>query len=298
MLAAGNRELVAVWALHLLFVALTFVTYARLDPQELYNVSRDGLAGGASRALVEVNYPLALAAIAIIGICAGRLGSRPAAAAALAGVALCAAVPFVVDKSDLDARPANLVPAAGVVVAGVLTVLAIRRRPAEPVGPLRGDRVRVVLAAATAVMSIPWYFAEAGFYAPDPILADEPSPAEPIAAVHLGSHHGTEGAVLLVSALLLSRLVPPLPLRTRAWVSSALALMLAYGAAIAVEDFWHEQVVKRGSSSWKLPDMTLPSLSAGWLGIVVAAVLVEVLWFRRERRAADAVAEGGVPAPR
>src|SRR5215208_3069534 len=292
-------EALSVWALHAVFVVLTFVTYARVDPAELYHVSRGGLAGGAGRVLVELNYPVALAAIPILGLCAARLRRRAASVAAAVGLVLCALVPFTVDQDDLDARLVNAAPAAGVAVAIALTVWALRygglgRGPAK----LAGDRLRIAVAAVALLVSIPWLFAEAGFYAPDPVYADEivrkPGAAgeQTLRAVHLGSHHGTEGIVLLLTALALSRVVPSVRPRLAGWISASLALMLAYGAAIAAEDFWHEQVVKRGAAEWRLPAMTLPSASWGWLGIVVAAAAIEVLWFRRERASRKA------PAPR
>jgi hypothetical protein len=70
------REPLLVWALNGVFVVLTFATYTRLPPEELYNVTRSGLAGGASRTLVELNYPVALAVLPILGICAARLRHR------------------------------------------------------------------------------------------------------------------------------------------------------------------------------------------------------------------------------
>src|SRR5215211_7825121 len=292
-------EAVSVWALHAVFGVLTFVTYARVDPEELYHVSRDGLAGGAGRALVELNYPVALAAIPILGLCAARLRRPSAGVLAAIGLALCALVPFTVDQDDLDARLVNALPAAGVAIAVALTVWVLREGGlGRGATRLPGDPLRIAVAVVALLVSIPWFFAEAGFYAPDPIYADEivaesADTAEPtLRAVHLGSHHGTEGVVLLLTALVLSRVVPAVRGRLAGWISAALAVMLAYGTAIAGEDFWHEQVVKRGTVAWRLPNMTLPSVSWGWLGIVAAAVAIELLWFRRERASSTA------PAPR
>ena len=42
------------------------VTYSRIEPDELYHVSRSGLGGGFSRALVLFNFPTALMAIAVL----------------------------------------------------------------------------------------------------------------------------------------------------------------------------------------------------------------------------------------
>jgi ABC-type amino acid transport system permease subunit len=275
-------------------VALTFVTYARIPPEDLYNVSREGLAGGASRALVELNYPTALTAIPILGICAALLRRRAAYVLAAVGVVLCVFVPFAVDPQDLDARPINVLPASGVAIAVGMTVWVLRRTDPGWPGRPRGDWVRIAAAAVVIPVGIPWWFAAAGFYAPGPFLSDIVPPGEVLAAVHLGSHHGTAGAMLVLAALALSRLLPGLRSRLTPWVSGVLALALAYGAANAAQDFWLEQVVKRGTAERGLPDMVLPSLSWGWLGIVLGAVAVEVLWFRRERgRAGPATAAPG-----
>src|SRR5579884_2122922 len=81
--APGLVEALAVWALLGLHLVAVFVTYARLPPARLYNVSGHGLAGGASRVLVELNFPTALAAIAILGLVAARwLATLPARSAA------------------------------------------------------------------------------------------------------------------------------------------------------------------------------------------------------------------------
>ena len=54
-------EALVTWALWGAVLGAIVVTYARLEPADLYHVSRDGLAGGLSRALVEMNFPIALA---------------------------------------------------------------------------------------------------------------------------------------------------------------------------------------------------------------------------------------------
>jgi len=256
------------WALHGIFAVLTFVTYTRLPPEQLYNVSREGIAGGASRTLVFVNFPVAFAAIAILILVGGRL--------ALAGIALCAvaAVPGVLDLDDLDARPINALPALGVAIAVALTLL---RRDRLRDRKRWGDPIRLGLAIPLALISVPWLFAEAGFFAPDPIFSEEIPVGETLAAVHLGGHHGTYGVLLALSALLLSR-IGRSPL-----ASGYLALMLAYGTALALEDFWHEQIQKRGTVDWPFPSLIEPRLVWGWLVIVLGAAAVELLWFRRER---------------
>jgi hypothetical protein len=149
---------------------------------------------------------------------------------------------------------------------------------------VHGDPVRIAVAVVLLVLAIPWYFAEAGFYAPDPLLADEVPAGETIAAVHLGHHHGTDGVVLGLAALALSRtLGTHRRRRAEAFLSGYLALMLAYGCALAIEDDWGEQVWKRGWTDWDIPSVLRPEPSLAWAAIVAAAVAVELLWFRRAR---------------
>jgi hypothetical protein len=277
--ASGRSVATPVWILFAAAALAVLVTYARLPPAELYNTSVDGLAGGLGRALVLLNFPTAIAALGVLAVCAPLL-SRREAAAAWAAAALCAivAVPGVVEQDDLDAKWVNVLPALGVAIA---VVLSLRARPVAP-RRLAGDPLRGVAAALLVVLAVPWLFAELGFYAPDPILADElaarPAPdEETLAAVHLGHHHGTDGVLLALAALLLSR-ARPLPAAS-SWL---LAFMLAYGVGNAAQDGWLEQVVKRGWTEHGLPGLLRPSLD--WLALAGGAVLVELLWFRRERR--------------
>jgi hypothetical protein len=281
--ASGGSVATVVWGLFATAALAVLVTYTRVPPAELYHTNEDGLAGGAGRTLVFTNFPTALAAIGVLLACTpGLSGRRGVAAAAASVLCLVVAVPGVVDQQDLDARWINVVPAAGVALALVLSLAA----PARAGIRLAGDRLRIALAATLVVMAVPWLFAETGFYAPDPILADEraasstpSSGEETLAAVHLGHHHGTDGVLLALTALVLSR-VRPLSRTASAYT----ALMLAYGVANAFQDLWFEQVVKRGWTVHALPSFLRPQLSVGWLAMLAAAALIDVLWFRRERR--------------
>lgn len=263
------------------------ITYARIDPAELYHVSEDGLRGGLGRTLVLVNYPIALVSVALAAIAADRLDDRRADAVALVSILLCAlvAVPGVVDQDDLDARWVNILPALGVGLAAALVVAALGKGGVGTSPPRAlGDRLRIGAAAVLLVLALPWYFAETGFYAPDPILADEVPAGETIAAVHLGHHHGTDGVLLGLAALALSRtLGTHRRRRAEAFLSGYLALMLAYGCALALEDGWGEQVWKRGWTDWDIPSVLRPEPTLAWAAIVAAAVAVELLWFRRAR---------------
>lgn len=136
------------------------------------------------------------------------------------------------------------------------------------------DRLRIALAVLLLLVAVPWMFAEWGFYAPDPILADEVPSGEQLAAVHPGNHHGTDGTVLVLCGLLLSRVA-----RTRA-SQGLLALMFVYGVANAAQDFWLEQVVKRGWLDASLPSVIVPKPSFAWLVILAASA---ALWLMLDR---------------
>src|SRR3954447_9894069 len=144
-LAPLRLEVAAVWVPFLVVSAEVVLTYSRLPARELYHVSGSGLAGGLSRALVFSNFPVSLVAIAVLAFVADRATARWTVVVAIAGAVLCAAVfwPGVVDQADLDAKPVNAVSACGVLIALVLTVLALSGG-AEWSPRQRGDPVRIV----------------------------------------------------------------------------------------------------------------------------------------------------------
>jgi hypothetical protein len=243
----------------------------------LYNVDEAGdLAAGLGRTLVLLNYPFAVAAIALAAIAGGpRL-------LVWLSIVLCllTAFPGVVDQDDLDARWINALPALGVGLALALTVAAARRRGVAFARHARGDPLRLVLAGLLLFIALPWMAAETGFYFPTDLFMGEEVPAvrdEGLAAVHLGFHHGMGGVMLALIALLLSRV--PAGRGLRAYLS----VLLVYGVANASQDAWNEQLWKRDWVGWHAPGVLRPELSFAWLGILLAAAAVYWLWFRPPR---------------
>jgi hypothetical protein len=284
----GLLEALIVWALFAVVAVEVFVTYARLPSEVLYHTSGTGFEAGASRVLVFLGYPMSIVAIALAPIAAARLGTRRAALVAAGAGILCASIVFpgVIDQANLDARPVNALAGAGVGIALGLTILALVRSGVGPSPPFgRLDLVRIAASLVLLLAALPWLFAELGFYVSDvPILgrifiAEElkPSPGgEPsLHAVHLGRHHGMDGVLLAISALVLSRVPRQLASRAGATILTAyLALMFVYGLANAVQDFWVEQLVKRGAVSVTIPSLIRPSASWAWAAIVVVALLI------------------------
>jgi hypothetical protein len=283
----GQGEALAVWAMWGAVSLAVLVTYSWVDKNELYNVSREGLAGGLGRSVVLFNFPIAFVAVATTLVAVAALPRRAWLAAAPA-IASCALVPFVVDEDDLDARPANAIPALGVLVALVLTIAAARRAGISFAPRRRGDVARAVIAVVVLLVSLPWITAALGFHFPGDFFMGEELRLEddgtPLAAVHLGHHHGTDGALLVLTALLLSRVHLP-----QGWLRLAftgyLGLMLAYGAVNMVQDAWLEQIVKRGWTDAEIPHALLPGFRPIWAVILALGVLSAVAFARESRHA-------------
>lgn len=275
MSRSGQGEALATWLMWGAMTVAVLVTYSRIDPADTYNVSHSGLAGGLSRSVTLVNFPIALVAIALALLAVAAL-PRAAWSAAAPAIALCATTPWFVTQDDLDARWMNAIPALGVLIAAGLTAAAAIRVGTSFAPRLPGDRVRVIAVVVVFLLSLPWIAAELGFHLPGDVFMGEElgreSNGQEIAAVHLGHHHGTDGALLFVTALLLSRMRVP-QRRLRIAVLGYLGAMLAYGGVNCAQDFWHEQIVKRGWTDIGIPSALLPGARPIWLVIAALAVL-------------------------
>jgi hypothetical protein len=282
----SQGEALWTWGIWAALTAAVVVTYSRVDPAETYHVSREGLAGGLSRSVTLVNFPVALGAIALVLI---GMAALPAAAWWAAGpaIALCATIPWFVDQDDLDARWVNAIPAVGVALALVLTVAAARRAGAALAPRRPWDGWRIAIAVVVVLISLPWITAELGFHFPgDLFMGEEPAREKDgtlIAAVHLGHHHGLDGAVLLLTALLLSRVaIERGALRVVAF--AYLGTMLAYGGVNFAQDAWNEQIVKRGWTNEGIPSALLPGLRPVWLVVIGLAILASFVLLREDKR--------------
>ncbi len=282
----GQGEALATWLLWGLVSLAALATYSRLEPSQLYHVSVAGIRGGLGRVVVLLNFPFALVAIALALVALAVLPRRawwfggPA-------IALCAVVawPGVVQQADLDVKPVNTLPALGVALVAGLTAAATMRVGARLASHAPWHSGRTVLAAVILLVSLPWLAAELGVYLPGDVFLGEELWREPdgelLSAVHYGRHHGFDGSLLVVSALLLSRFHAGG--RVRAVLTAYLGLMLAYGSVNMVQDFWGEQVVKRGWVDSSIPSALVPRLHWIWSLILALAVLF-TLAFRAEQR--------------
>ena len=280
-------EVRAVLVLVVLDGAAVIATYSRFPAGELYHVNHSGVAAGFGRELVALNFPFALVGIALVGLAWPRLHGR-LRIAGVAAIALCAVVYFAVDQANLDANWLNAVPALGLALAVALVLTA-----GVPEGRrLRGDRVRIGIAAVTVFFAAPLIAAELGFFL-DGVpflgwffetgrLTTQPGQRGLQHAVHYGQHHGWQGTMLTLTALALSRLPRPRLL------DAYLALMLAYGVGNLVNDDWLEQVVKRGWTNHEMPSVLIPAANWGWAAVLCGALLVWRLWFRQPRRTTPA----------
>ena len=296
--SAGLRSVYVVWALFSIAAIAVFETYWRLPPNELWKVHNTGFIGGAGRAFVFLSFSAAVAAIGILPIVVDRLEDRRADLAGLVAFVFCLTVawPGVQTESHLDPKWANLPAVLGVALTFLLTLWASRAGRREfPRTSATGDAGRLAVGALSLLFAAPYIAAELGFFLDGvPVLGwifqtgairPEPGAGYAHAAVHHGHHHGLDGFLLAASALLLSRLVGSVrrPL-LRTLTAVYLALMLVYGLTNQAEDLWTEQVVKRGWTSWEIPNMLHPSLSAAWAALVGCAVVIYVLFLRPRQR--------------
>ena len=296
------REACALWVMWGVVIALVFITYARLPASDFYNVTGSGVTGGAARVLVLLGWPISLAAIPLLLVAVDRLlggpltgGQRHAAiSAAVASVVLCATIawPGVIKQSNLDAKWSTALAAVGVGIAAATTVAAVRRGGVGPRRPVTaGDWAGIVLLALVGVTALPWIFANVGVYVGDipglkavfmskKILPEAGHPH--LHAVHLGNHEGLDGWLLAATALGLRRALPGMrATRMRTVLACYLALLLGYGVMVAANDFWHEQLVKRGTTSYMLPDVITPAATGGWAFLLAVAAVLYVTAFRK-----------------
>jgi hypothetical protein len=280
-----------VWALCALATIAVFETYWRIPPSELWKVHNSGFVGGIGRTLVFIGFSPAVAALGVLPILADRLEDRRADLLALVAAAFCATVALVQTPSHLDPKWSNVLPVIGVALAVVLTVWTARRGRPERVRTTRaGDRGRLALWLVVLFWSTAYIAAELGFnldgvpffgwFFQTGKIAPEPGSGDLHATVHYGHHHGLDGFLLATTALLLSRLLGGMR-RLRALTAAILSLMLVYALTNLVNDLWTEQVVKRGWTSWEVPDVLQPKASLVWGAMLVAAALIYVGFFAR-----------------
>jgi hypothetical protein len=295
--SAGLREIWVVWTLFFLAAVAVFETYWRLPPRELWKVHNTGFIDGAGRALVFLSFSAALAAAAVLPIIVDRLDDRRADLTGMAAFVLCATVayPGVQTESHLDPKWANVPAVVGVALAFLPTVWASRAGRREfSRASRRGDLARLAIAGMSLFFAAPYIAAELGFFLDGvPVLGSifitgairpEPGAGYSHAAVHHGHHHGMDGFLLTVTALLLSRLIGGIrrPI-LRTLTAIYLALMLVYGLTNQIQDLWTEQIVKRGWTNWDIPNVLHPSASAAWAAMVACALAIYALFLRPRR---------------
>jgi hypothetical protein len=299
-----THTVVVIWAMFAAVIVAIVVTYSRLAPEDLYNVTGHGFVhGGLSRALVYVNFPLGVAALAMLVVLADRMSTEKrlaAVAAALLWIPVFS--PSVVSESRLDATWWNAIPAAGVALAAALTLTTPAMRPER----VRGDPIRIAVAAVLLFAALPWLAAEVGTdFTHVPLLGQifqthelrsQPGLYVLHPAVHYGDHHGLEGTLLVITGLLLSRLLGAIRSRKLHAASGFVcALLIAYGLGNVANDFWLEQVAKRGWTRHVLPNVLEPRANLGWLVIVVGALALWLIAFRPRTPASVSRRAGRVP---
>ena len=285
----------ALWAMWLAVCAATWATNARIPGSLLYGFHGRGIVSPAGRVVVLLGWPVALAAIPLVAVSVERFLAGPhsrrssqwVVVASVVSVALCVTVawPGAQQGSHLDAKFINAPAALGVAIAFGVTMYVL----AVTGGGDRLPRTRTAVAwtvvfAAILLLSIPWLLANLGYYAGDVpglrslFMSEQvvPEPGNPhLRAVHLGNHEGIDGVLLAVTAVVLVRTLGRIvPSARRTALAAYLSVLLVYGLGVALADGWHEQIVKRNWTSWRVPNVLHPSASWAWLVVLAAALLV------------------------
>ena len=302
----GERPAVAadalvLWCLFLAIAVAAMVTYARLPARELYHVRNPGIDTGIRRGLAFAGFPAAPVAITVVWLLAEHLTRRVVTVVAVAATVLASSVfwPGAVDEADPDSRPVSVLALIAVVaVIGLCIGVARSAGLRRPRLRLRRERVRLLVFGLVLLVAIPWLAALIGvsldhvpvlnsIYLSDSFI-DQPGVSGVHPAVHAGLHHGLCGALLVTSSVWLSRHLHRMSNPThRRILAGYLSLLIAYGGANALQDFWLEQIVKRDLVGWQFPYMLQPRASWAFLGILAGAALIYP----------DAVAAGGDPRP-
>lgn len=294
----GLTGVLVLWGMWIAVAAATWATTARIPVSELYGFHGEGVLSAAGRVVVLLGWPIALAAIPLMAVSVERFlagphswrSARIVAAAAILCIGLCATIawPGAQQGTHLDAKYVNAPAAVGVLIAFGLTMYVLATTgTGDPPLRTRMDALWAVVFLAILLLSIPWLFANLGYYAGDVpglrrlFMSEQivPEPGYPhLRAVHLGNHEGIDGVLLAITAVVLMRLLGQVvPSVRRRIVAAYLSLLLVYGLGVALADGWHEQVVKRGWTSWRVPSVLHPAVSWAWLAVLAAALLVWVL---------------------
>jgi hypothetical protein len=283
-----------------------FATQSRLPATELYHPVSNGLAEGAYGVLSFAGFVGALVALGVLPIIAERVRVRTVVALAAVAGLLAATIlwPGAIHETDLDTSPAHVLSALGAALTVVLTIVAARRAgTGQPWRRQPGDLARIVLGVILVGMALPWMAADLGLslnlpglrwlYQTDQLRA-QPGVPGLHQAVHDGHHHGMNGVLLAIAALVLSRGLPYVRLGwLRHVLAGYLAFLLAYGLGNTVQDFWLEQIVKRGLTSFELPMVLTPAVNWGWAAVLLIAIAVYLLAFRSLARSHPRAANDG-----
>ena len=202
----SQGEALGAWAVWGAVTLAVLITYSRLDATELYNVSHEGLAGGLGRALVLLNFPVPSSPFPWLcwpsPPCHPRHGwsQDPRSASAQWCRSRSTRTTWTRAGSMRSRRSASSW------LSGL--TIAAARRAGRSFAPRRtGDPLRLVVAAVVVVLSVGGRrapFSSSRRHLPREELYLEED-GRRFAAVHLGHHHGGDGAVLVLTALLLSR---------------------------------------------------------------------------------------------
>ncbi|MHA1378692.1 MAG: hypothetical protein ACTSRG_09950 [Candidatus Helarchaeota archaeon] len=145
-------------------------------------------------------------------------------------------------------------------ISTILILLDNRENELELERPWqRSDYIRVIMLGLVIFFGLPWLFAIHGVFISDipglnsiflgsqrGVLGTNPFDYL-YPSVHLGTHHGLDGLLFIIYAVVYSILVFVMKnSKIRNFLIFAIGILASYGLVAYLEDFFHEQIIKRG----------------------------------------------------
>ena len=266
MRRGGQGEALAVWAVWLLTLLAVVVTYSRIDAPSSTTSRATGLGLGLSRAAVHTNWPFALVAIVLVLVAmrrpaAARLVDRGAGDRALRDDATCSSASRTSTRAGRTSFRASASHSRSdwpSLRCGGLGASFQPRLPGDPrADRRRGGRARPVASLDRRGARLP----PAGRR----VHGAGALPHRRRAARGGGAPRRAPRVARRAdccSRRSSSRGCRP-SVGSGSGSSSATSALAAYGAVNATQDFWQEQLVKRGTVDWAIPSALYPGSEAG-----------------------------------
>jgi len=146
-----------------------------------------------------------------------------------------------------------------------------------------------VIIVITLLISMPWIFANSGMFVSDvPVLGNIYLAKQDFnghSSVHLGSHHGYKGFTFFLLMILVFTTVKYLyNKKTKIVAGLVCCYLLAWGFYNMFQDFFTEQIFKRGLVNFTFPNATTYFQISFPLAVISGVLIYTFVWRRLETK--------------